>query len=285
MNIRFNAINGLAALVIAAFVMSGCTIRIVHEYKGAELKKNVPEATTTEQTEPVSMAKPAKVKTEVQKPVPPAERKADKITLDATRDTRFTHHSQELNRNSGKSNRLRVRGIERGSAELVAIDFDRTKLKNFVEKYEGQSFSGKLKLHVRDVLNGSAKVEVCTLDAGVNWKEGKGNLDKGKPGEATALEAQVGSKKWVTPQGQEVKQFKDLVYKKGQIVTVLNSAGVEIDGSGPVEIPLDEKFIRHYAVSPDVKGMVLFHRDNECKVDFFSKDQYGKVPTLVIETK
>ncbi|MFW5870877.1 MAG: hypothetical protein ACOC6C_05725 [Verrucomicrobiota bacterium] len=280
---RRKEMYGLSLAVAAAFLMSGCTVRVVHQYEGAEAPKEIKEVPAKEKAAPEK--KTVQVKTEKKKPAPPAVRKADKITLEATRDTRFTHHSSEVNRNSGKSNRLRTRGIERGSAELVVVDFDRAKLKGFVKKYEGQSFSGKLKLHVRQVQNGSAEVKVCALETASEWNEGSGVLDKAKPGEATVLEAKTGQEKWVTPEGKEVKEFKDLIYRDGEIIVKDNEHGVNVSDSGPVEIQLDEEFIRHYATSPNVKGLVLYHWDNDAKIDFFSRDQYGKAQQLVVETK
>ncbi len=281
-----SSFSKLAVIGVVGAGLSGCvgvngTIRVIHEYKGTEPQKTAAEAPAAEK----KMPQQAETKPSAVKAVPPAERKADSITLEAARDTRLTHHSQELNLNSGKSNRLRARGIERGSAELVVIDFDRSKLKRFVEKYEGQSFSGKLMLHVRQVQDGSAEVKVCALETASQWNEGSGVLDKAKPGEATALEAQAGRKKWVTPKGKEVKEFKDLVYRNGEIIATKNEHGVKISGSGPVAITLDGDFIRHYATSPNVKGMVLYHWDNDAKVDFFSRDQYDKAPELVVKTK
>ncbi len=280
---RRKGMYGSVLALVAVFLMSGCAIRVVHEYKGAEAQKGVQKVPAEEKAAPEK--EPVQVKAEKKKPAPPKVRKADQITLEATRDTRFTHHSSEVNRNSGKSNRLRARGIERGSAELVVIDFDRPKLKSFVKKYEGQSFSGKLKLHVRQVQNGSAEIKVCALETGSEWNEGSGVLDKAKPGEATALEAQAGREKWVTPEGKEVKEIKDLIYRDGEIIVKKNEHGLNVSDAGPVEIKLDEEFIRHYATSPEVKGMVLYHWDNDSKVDFFSRDQYGKAPELVVETK
>lgn len=305
------AIYGLASALFSGCIGVHGTIRVVHVTEPGQpavepAKASAPtaEATPAKAVEPakaeptpakavqpekkseapVAVAKvapPAAVK-----PPPPAKRKADTLTLPATRDTRMTHHSSELDNNSGKSNRLRVTSITKKSSEFVLLDFDRAALKAFLDQYAGQDFEGKLSLVVREVQGGAAKVEVCALDSAVDWNEGDNDLKKAAPGEATAIEAQTGKTKWKTASGEEVEKFRDLIVKDDAVVALVNSKGVTADnGSGEIEIPLDDAFLRHLATDPNCRGIVLFHREPNSKVDFFSRDQHGKSPKLVVSTK
>ena len=308
---------GLLGGVLVSALFSGCigvygTIRIVHVTEPGQPavepgKAPAPtaEATSAKAVEPAKKPEPAPAKA-VQpekkkdqpvvvakatppaavKPPPPANRKTDALSLPATRDARMTHHPSEIDNNSGRSNRLRVTSILKKSSEFVIIDFDRAALKAFVDKYAGQDFEGKLVLVVREVQGGAAKVEVCALDSAVDWNEGETDLSKAQKGEASALEAQTGTTKWKTPDGQEVEKFKDLIYKDDAVVPLVNSKSVNAEnGSGEVAIPLDDAFIRHLGMDPNCRGLVLFHREQNSKVDFFSRDQNGKVPKLEVSTK
>ena len=211
------------------------------------------------------------------------------LTLSPTKDARVLGHRSEVNQNCGKSTRLRMVGIARGTAEFVIMDFDRAQLKEFVETHKEKTLSGKLMLNVREVQGGEKiKVEVATIDCGVDWAEGTGVQTKAKKGESCALAAQFEVKKWAKPDGTEVERFKPLVYDGKEVTTVLNSKGVEVsqgDAGKYVEIELDEKLIKHLGTDANCRGLFLFHRDKQAKADIYSREQNRRAPKLVVTAK
>ena len=211
------------------------------------------------------------------------------LTLEATKDGRILGHRSEVNQNCGKSSRLRTVGIMRGSAEFVIMDFDRARLKAFIEVNKGKALSGKLMLNVRQVQGGEkAKLEVASLDCSVDWVEGEGSQKKAQRGEACALAAQFDVKKWAKADGTEVGRFKELVYDGKEVTTVLNSKGVEVskaDAKKYVEIELDEALIKHLGTDANCRGLFLLHRDKRVKADVYSREQNRRGPKLVVTAK
>ena len=94
---------------------------------------------------------------------------AASLRLLPTKDARILGHRSEVGQNCGRSARLRTVGIKRGSAEFVIMDFDRAALKAFLEKNKGKTITGKLVLVVRQVQGPKTKLEVATIDAGVDF--------------------------------------------------------------------------------------------------------------------
>ena len=210
---------------------------------------------------------------------------AASLKLEPTKDARVLGHRSEVGQNCGRSSRLRTVGIKQGSAEFVIMDFDRAALKAFLEKNEGKTISGKLVLVVRQVQGPKTKLEVATIDAGVDWVEGTKSQQDAEKGECCALWAQQVVKKWAPADGKEVGRFKELVYDGEKVTTVLNSKGVELakdDGGKTVEIELDEKLVKHLGTNQNCRGLFLFHRDPQAKVDVFSREQNRKQPRLVV---
>ncbi|MFW6158818.1 MAG: hypothetical protein ACOC8E_05615 [Planctomycetota bacterium] len=212
------------------------------------------------------------------------------LVLHPTRDTKITGHRQEVEYNSGRAARLRTVAIQRGSAEFTVLDFDAEALAGFLKQQDGKEISAKLVLTVRQVQGPKAKIEVCALDSANDWKEGRGSLSKAEKGEATALMAQHGVKKWATADGAEVGRFKELIYDKAteKVKTLLNSQSVEVDKQDrlkKVEIELDDKLLAHLAGEEKCRGLVLFHRSPGTKADFFSREQAQHKPRLVVTAK
>jgi hypothetical protein len=210
---------------------------------------------------------------------------AAQLSLEATRDARIMGHRAERDQNGGKCSRLRTVGVVRGSAEFMILDFDRAKLKGFLEKQKDKKISGTLQVQVREMHCDKVKVEVATLDAGADWAEGERCQKKAKKGECCALAARMDEAKWTTADGKEVERFRDLVYDGDKITTRVNSAGVEVtrkDEKSYVEIKLDEAFVKHLAAAEHCRGLFLFHRDKQAKVDFFSREQNRREPKLVV---
>jgi len=211
------------------------------------------------------------------------------LNLPATKDARILGHRSEVNQNCGKSSRLRMVGITRGSAEFVIVDFNRAQLKEFLEQQKDKAVSGKLMINVREVKAGEKiKVEVATIDCAVDWVEGTGVQAKAKKGESCALAAQFETKKWAKPDGTEVARFKEMVYDGNEVTTVLNSKGVEVrpaDARKYVEIELDEKLIKHLGTDANCRGLFLLIRDKKAKVDLYSREQNRRGPKLVVTAK
>lgn len=212
------------------------------------------------------------------------------LTLNPTRDTKITGHRQEMEYNSGKATRLRTVAIQRASAEFTVLDFDEEALVGFLKEQKGKEIAGKLVLTVRQVQGPKAKIEVCALDSANDWKEGRGSLSEAEKGEATALMAQHEVKKWATADGVEVGRFKELIYDKatGKVKTLLNGKSVEVDKQDrlkKVEIELDGKLLAHLAADGNCRGLVLFHRSQGTKADFFSREQAQHKPLLVVTAK
>ncbi len=274
---------GIAVLGWGCLSVDG-TMRVEHVYEGEPATVAPAPAVTTAPAQPA-------VATEAAQPVatPPAQRVSDQIRLEVTRDARITHHSSIAHQNHGRAARLRVRDIGRGSSEVVLTDFDRGALRSFVAKYEGQEFSGKLFMVVREEQSGPAAVEICVVDAGADWNEGEGSFDDAKPGEVTANEAQAGREKWRDPDGTEYDQLRHLLYRDGVVEAVLNSQTVTVgsaDVGSTVALPLDDAFIRHYATSPHARGLALFTRNPDARIDFYGRLQRNVDGfVLVVETR
>ena len=224
------------------------------------------------------------------RPEPKPEPKPTKpvsATFKPTRDARITCHPSEVGYNNGGANRLRTVGIQKTSAELVLIDFDHAAMRAFVEKNAGREISGRLTLHVYQVQRGPAKVEVAVLDSGADWVEGDKTLKPADKGESCCLAAQKDVKPWTTVDGKSVANIKDLLYdaKADAIKTLANSRGVEVSSQKTVAIDLDGALIRHLATAAACRGLVLFNRHPQAKVDFFSRDQNRRGPALVVTAR
>ncbi len=284
------ALRNGAVCVAVSMLAWGCigvhgTIRVEHVYEGGAPEAGVPAVAVVtpqvvaETPPPAAPEKPAVAVAPAEPVAPaPAVRKSDRIELEVARDARVMHHSSVRNSTSGGSAaRLRARNIDRGSAEIFLLDFDRAALRAFVKKYEGQSFSGKLVLDVREVQNGPGEVEACIVESTENWSERNLSAVAPQPG-----------KKWTSPDGTEHELLKDLLYADGVIKAVLNSHTVTVndgDAGSKAEMTLDEKFIRHYATAPHVRGMGLFTRNERCVADFYGRAQRQKGAVLIVETK
>ena len=81
-----------------------------------------------------------------------------------------------------------------------------------------------------------------------------------------------------------MKDFKELFCdaQTKRIRTLLNSRGVEVDKQKEVSIDLDEKLIRHLATAENCRGLALFTRTPDAKVDFFSRERPKMGAELVI---
>lgn len=215
---------------------------------------------------------------------PPKAAKPVTATFLPTRDTRITCHPSEVTHNHGRANRLRTVGIQRVSAELVLIDFDRTAIKAFLDLNVGKEIEGQLTLHVYEVQDGPAKVEVAALDSGTDWVEGTKTMQQADKGESCFLAAQKDVAPWTTADGQVVANLKELLYDAAsdKIKTLLNGQGVEVSNQNNIAIPLDAAFVKHLGTSATCRGLVLFNRHPKAKVDFYSRDQNRRNPTLVL---
>ncbi|MFW6158831.1 MAG: hypothetical protein ACOC8E_05680 [Planctomycetota bacterium] len=214
--------------------------------------------------------------------------KPGKVTLECTRDARFSEHSTEANNNFGRSNRLRVMRIYNGHSELVLLDFDRDKLKQFVSPRRGRELSGELVLYVRQVQNGPGELHAATLQTASQWAEGNLLNKKAKKGDCCWTWARYQVERWKTADGKEVDNLRAVFYdvKNDKVTTVANSATVEVkSGQNTVKLELDDKVVRDLALNDKCKGLVLWHRHPQAKLDFFSRLQSRKNPRLVVVAK
>lgn len=211
---------------------------------------------------------------------------AESLTLHPTRDTAVSGHPREAEYNNGRGTRLRTAALQGDDSGFVLIDFDREALADFIERH-GEDVSAKLVLHVRQVQGGPATIEVGALDSSADWNEGRGAFGPAQEGEATARMAQHGLESWATPDGREVDTFRDLFYDPttGEINMVLNRSTIEVEEADrleAVEIVLDPELLAHMANSEHCRGLILFHRTEGAKADFFSREQRGREPKLVV---
>ncbi|MCX7591756.1 MAG: hypothetical protein N2255_09025, partial [Kiritimatiellae bacterium] len=187
--------------------------------------------------------------------------------------------------------RLRMVGIQRTSAEFAIMDFDRAELKSFLEKNKDKQVKAKLVVVIREVQGVEetpVNLEVGAIDCAVDWNEGEGSQVKAQKGESCALAAQAEEKKWATPEGKEVAQFRDLVWADGKLLVPVNAKSVPISKdmkNVPVEIELESAFLRHLAQDANCRGIFLFHRDKNAKIDIYSREQAQYPPQLVLATE
>lgn len=217
---------------------------------------------------------------------------AEDLSLPATKDTKVScfksDESDETGWNNGKAERLRAKGIQKNSAEIILIDFDRAALKAFIEKNAGKDVKAKLALKVVQVQAGPAKLELAALDTASEWTEGDKDSANADKGESSCAAAQKGVKKWTTADGKEADGLRDLVYNRedDKVKTLQNANSVEVsEKSTTVELELDAAFLKHLATDANCRGVVLFHRDQRAKLDFSSREKADKAPTLVVTAK
>ncbi len=207
------------------------------------------------------------------------------LILDVTRDARITCRPSEATLNSGKSERLRTRSILKSSAEIVILDFDGDKLKAFLEKRPDRKIQGQLILQVREVQGGPAKVEVASLESSVDWGEGDKSQKAAAKGESCYLAAQKDVEPWTTPAGKKVANLKELFYDsdKKAVTALLNSKSVEVSkDQKAVVIELDEKLVRRLGSDVFCRGLLLFNRHADAKVDFYSRERKDMAAKLVV---
>lgn len=214
--------------------------------------------------------------------------KPGKVTVECTRDAKFSGHSSEVNYNYGRANRLRVMRIHNGHTELVVLDFDRGKLKQFVSARSGRELSGELVLYVREVQNGPGELHAATLQTASEWKEGNTLGGAATKGDCCYAWARYQVERWKTADGKEVDGLRGVFYdvKNDKVTTVANSKTVEVkSGQNAVKLELDDKVVRDLALNDKCKGLVLWHRHSQAKLDFFSRRQSRKNPRLVVIAK
>ena len=81
-----------------------------------------------------------------------------------------------------------------------------------------------------------------------------------------------------------MKNVRELLFdaETGRIKTLLNSSGIEVDRQKEVTIDLDEKLVRHLATAENCRGLALFTRAPDAKVDFFSRERPKMGAELVV---
>ena len=217
-----------------------------------------------------------------------AETDPHELTLPATKDVRITCHRDEAEFNGGASPRLRTSNIKANAGEIVIMDFDRATLAAFLEKNKGKAITAKLVLISRGLHHGkTATVEAAALDTASEWTEGDKIQTKAAKGEAAFVAAQFETRAWTTADGKEVANLRDVFYDAATdaIKTSFNSKTLTINASEedkPVAMELDAKFVEHLATSEQCKGLLVFNRDRNMLADFYSREQDGKGPKLVL---
>ena len=217
-----------------------------------------------------------------------AEPDPGELALPATKDVRVTGHPDEAEFNGGASPRLRTSNIKQNAAEVSLLDFDRAALAAFLEKNKDKTVSAKLVLVSRGLHHGSsAKVELAALDTDSDWIEGDKNAAKAAKGEPAFVAAQFETKPWTSADGKELANLRELFYDTATdtVKTPLNANALtvkETEEDKAVSLSLDAKFLTHLATDARCKGLILFNRDRTMLADFYSREQDGKGPKLVV---
>ncbi len=207
------------------------------------------------------------------------------ITLQGVRDAKFGSHSSQVNQNFGTANRLRTKGIQAGHCEIVVIDFDRTELRRFVAARRGRKLSGELELHVWQVQEGPGDIHVATLQTASEWEEGEKRGEQAEEGESCYNWARYEVERWKTQDGEEVDNLRDLFYDRDndKVKTVENSHSPTVsDDDRTVTIKLDEVMIKHLALNENCRGLILFNRIPEARIDFYSRRQADRRYSLKV---
>jgi Protein kinase domain len=235
---------------------------------------------------PGESEKPVEKAAEAEKPRPDAG--PGVLILKTTRDARIICHREERDFNYGGGQRLRTRALQSNSAEIVIMDFDRARLKDFLEKRPDRRLTARLMLWVYEVQGGTGKVEVAALDSASDWKEGDKTQKRAAKGESCSLAAQMDVELWKTPGGKEVTGFRALLYdaKKKKLKVPVNSKSAEVSrNQEAVIIDLDERLVKHLATAPNCRGLAIFTRHATGKFDFYSRERADKIPKLVISAE
>ncbi len=207
------------------------------------------------------------------------------ITLQGVRDAKFGSHSIQLTQNFGAANRLRTKGIQAGHCEIVLIDFDRSELRRFVEARRGRKLSGELEMHVYEIDRPQADIHVATLQTASEWEEGQTSFDQAQRGESCYTWARYQVERWKTQDGAEVENLRDLFYdlNADEVKTIENSHSPTVrDGDRTVTIQLDEKVIKDLALNENCRGLILFNRHPEARLDFYSRRQANRRYSLKV---
>lgn len=215
---------------------------------------------------------------------------AAEASFPVVKDARILGHSSEASSNGGASARLRATGIAKTSAEFILLDFDRAAIKAFVEQNAGKTLSGKLVLNVREVQGVTDPVDLkaAAVDAASVWNEGSGSQEQAKKGESCSVAARFEEQKWTLPDGNEVENFRALVWDGAKVRSVLNGKSAAVTGASAgnsLTVELEAAFVRHLATSATCQGLFLFHESTTAKIDVFSKEQVKKGAQLMLKAE
>jgi hypothetical protein len=209
------------------------------------------------------------------------------LSLEPTKDVRIFFDVNEQDLNGGQSTRLRARSLGGYCDEAILMDFDHQAIADFVSKNKDKTVTGSLSLFALGV-EGDTKVtvEISAFDTASDWAEGDKTGDAASAGDVTFLCASHPQGKWKGADDKPIANFAHVFLDaSGSPKALLNSSSLTVDQSQKdtqVSVTLDAKFVKHLATVQTSKGLVIFTRKENVKVDFASKEQDRQHPKLVL---
>ncbi len=219
------------------------------------------------------------------------EAKMNEFPFEPTKDVRVSFDPAETAHNGGGCTVLRVRAAKEAAAECILMDFDHKALATVIEKNaKTKGMTIKLQLVLRGMVSlQKATIEAALLETPSEWLEGDKNFQMAVKGEVTPMAPAYQVDKWLNTKGKPVYDLRELFYDKisNGLLSMGNSKTVDVDPSQiekTIELELDPKFAYNLVKNPASKGLILFTRsgDFNTAVDFYSKEQNGKPPKLVV---